>query len=192
QVLPTHNVNELFAGLWDTVNTTYEEVSGVSDRAAAEALGIELDDPTHPRSVSPTASGPYLPSVAPNSPATTAANDDDVEYVAAATDADYAAYTGNEDVKAAIDGALDALGIHDPEARENWTRGYLVLIERESGGDPNAIDNWDSNAASGQHSRGLTQTIPGTFEAYHVAGTSNNIYDPVANVAASMNYVMDR
>lgn len=192
QVLPTHNVNELFAGLWDTVNTTYEEVSGVSDRAAAEAVGIELDDPTHPRSVSPTASGPYLPSVAPNSPATTAANDDDVEYVAAATDADYAAYTGNKDVKAAIDGALDALGIHDPEARENWTRGYLVLIERESGGDPNAINNWDSNAASGQHSRGLTQTIPGTFEAYHVAGTSNNIYDPVANVAASMNYVMDR
>ncbi|WP_280435573.1 transglycosylase SLT domain-containing protein [Nocardia carnea] len=191
QALPSSVVNGLFTALWDTVNTTYEQVSGVSDRAAAEALGIELDDPTHPRSISPAATGPLLPSVAPNSPASSAANDG-VEYTAAATDADYAAYTGSKDVKAAIDGALDALGIHDPEARENWTRGYLVLIERESGGDPNAINNWDSNAASGQHSRGLCQTIPATFESYHVAGTSNNIYDPVANVAASMNYVMER
>lgn len=192
QALPALIVNGLFIALWDTVNATYEQVSGVSDRAAAEALGIELDDPTHPRSTNPAASGPLLPSIAPNSPASSAANGGDAEYVAAATDADYAAYTGDKDVKAAIDGALDALGIHDPEARENWTRGYLVLIERESGGDPNAINNWDSNAASGQHSRGLTQTIPGTFESYHVAGTSNNIYDPVANVAASMSYVMER
>jgi SLT domain-containing protein len=32
------------------------------------------------------------------------------------------------------------------------------------------------------------QTIGSTFAAYHVAGTSYNIYDPLANVAAALNY----
>ncbi|MEV5832447.1 transglycosylase SLT domain-containing protein [Nocardia sp. NPDC052112] len=88
--------------------------------------------------------------------------------------------------------ALDALGIKDPEARARWTEGYMTLIERESGGDAGAINNWDSNAAAGHASQGLTQTIPGTFSSYHVAGTSKNITDPTANIAASMNYVMHR
>lgn len=117
--------------------------------------------------------------------------DDRPRYVSDA-ESGYAPYTGDQDTAAAISGALDALGIEDPEARENWTRGYQVLIARESGGNPNAVNNWDSNAAAGQNSRGLTQTIPGTFRAYHVRGTSNDIHDPVANVAASMNYVMNR
>jgi SLT domain-containing protein len=42
------------------------------------------------------------------------------------------------------------------------------------------------------HSRGELQTVPGTFAAYHQAGTSTNVYDPVANTAAAMNYVMER
>ncbi|WP_067670615.1 transglycosylase SLT domain-containing protein [Nocardia miyunensis] len=88
--------------------------------------------------------------------------------------------------------ALDALGITDPAAREKWTEGYLTLIERESGGDVGAINLSDSNAAAGHPSQGLTQTIPSTFEAYHVAGTSSSITDPTANIAASMNYVMHR
>ncbi|WP_280455355.1 transglycosylase SLT domain-containing protein [Nocardia brasiliensis] len=88
--------------------------------------------------------------------------------------------------------ALDALGITDPVARANWTRGYLVLIARESGGDTGAINLTDSNAAAGHPSQGLTQTIPSTFRSYHVAGTSSSITDPTANIAASMNYVMQR
>ena len=32
------------------------------------------------------------------------------------------------------------------------------------------------------------QVIGSTFAAYHVAGTSNNIYDPLANIAAALNY----
>ncbi|RDI45350.1 transglycosylase SLT domain-containing protein [Nocardia mexicana] len=88
--------------------------------------------------------------------------------------------------------ALDSLGITDPRARERWTQGYLTLIKRESGGDTGAINLSDSNAAAGHPSQGLTQTIPSTFEAYHVAGTSRSITDPTANIAASMNYVMNR
>lgn len=103
-------------------------------------------------------------------------------------------------VTAAIEEALDVLGITDPEARQHWREGYQTLIRRESSFDPHAINNSDSNAvgpimADGGHagsSRGLAQVIPSTFRAYHVAGTSNDIFDPVANIAASMNYVMHR
>ncbi|MFQ6328977.1 transglycosylase SLT domain-containing protein [Nocardia sp. CWNU-33] len=103
---------------------------------------------------------------------------------------DYAKYTGTTTVNQAIEGALDALGITDPVARENWRKGYLVLIERESSNNPNAINLEDSNADAGHPSEGLAQCIPSTFRENHVPGTSNFIRDPVANVAASMNYVM--
>lgn len=66
---------------------------------------------------------------------------------------------------------------------------FLALMAAESGGNPNAINNWDSNAAAGIPSQGLMQVIPPTFAAYHVAGTSNNILDPLANMAASANYI---
>ncbi|WP_280313967.1 transglycosylase SLT domain-containing protein [Nocardia wallacei] len=97
-----------------------------------------------------------------------------------------------EQVRAHIKEALKALGITDPVAIQNWTEGYMTLIKRESGFNAGAKNLHDSNAAAGHPSQGLTQTIPSTFEAYHVAGTSNVITDPTANIAASMNYVMHR
>ncbi|MCA2238137.1 hypothetical protein JF737_15920 [Mycobacterium avium] len=101
-------------------------------------------------------------------------------------------------IREAIDGALDALGITDPQARQRWQEGYQTLIERESSGRVHAIANGDSNAvgpmmADGGHrgsSRGLAQVTPSTFEAFWVPGTSKDIFDPVANIAASMNYVI--
>lgn len=98
----------------------------------------------------------------------------------------------------AIDGALDALGITDPQARQRWQEGYQTLIERESSGRVHAIANGDSNAvgpmmSDGGHrgsSRGLAQVTPSTFDAFWVPGTSKDIFDPVANIAASMNYVI--
>ncbi len=98
----------------------------------------------------------------------------------------------------AIDGALDALGITDPQARENWREGYEILVHRESSDRIGAINNGDSNATgpmmtdggySGS-SRGLAQVTPSTFRSFHVPGTSDDIFDPIANIAASMNYVM--
>lgn len=64
-----------------------------------------------------------------------------------------------------------------------------ALMSAESGGDPNAINNYDSNAQNGDPSRGLMQTIGATFNAYHVSGTSQNIYDPLANIAAALAYI---
>ncbi|MER6287465.1 transglycosylase SLT domain-containing protein [Streptomyces sviceus] len=70
--------------------------------------------------------------------------------------------------------------------------GLYRNIMRESSGNPNAINNWDINAINGIPSKGLLQVIPPTFQAYHVAGTSWNIYDPVANITAAANYAAHR
>ncbi|MFE6484891.1 LysM peptidoglycan-binding domain-containing protein [Streptomyces sp. NPDC088747] len=66
--------------------------------------------------------------------------------------------------------------------------GIYRNIIRESAGNPVAINNWDSNAAAGTPSKGLLQVIDPTFTAYHVAGTSTDPYDPVANITAACNY----
>ncbi|GAA5071725.1 transglycosylase SLT domain-containing protein [Nocardia iowensis] len=66
--------------------------------------------------------------------------------------------------------------------------GIFRNIMRESTGNPQAINLWDSNAAAGIPSKGLLQVIDPTFRAYHVEGTSWDIYDPVANIAAACNY----
>ncbi len=96
--------------------------------------------------------------------------------------------------------ALDRLDITDPAARHNWTRGYETLIARESGGRASAVATEpatvpgpaQSDGRGLGYARGLTQTIPATFASFHQPGTSTNIYDPVANICASMNYVMHR
>ena len=74
----------------------------------------------------------------------------------------------------------------------SWAGPLRVLIMRESGGNPNAINLWDSNARAGHPSQGLMQTIPGTFMAYHQPGTSFSITDPIANIAAGINYIKAR
>lgn len=70
--------------------------------------------------------------------------------------------------------------------------GLHKNIMRESSGNPRAINGWDINAINGIPSKGLLQVIPPTFATYHVKGTSNNIYDPVANITAAANYAAHR
>ncbi|GAB2945431.1 LysM peptidoglycan-binding domain-containing protein [Streptomyces heilongjiangensis] len=65
-------------------------------------------------------------------------------------------------------------------------------IMRESSGNPQAINNWDSNAAAGTPSKGLLQVIDPTFAAYHVPGTAYDPFDPVANITAACNYAAAR
>lgn len=65
-------------------------------------------------------------------------------------------------------------------------------VMRESSGNPRAINLWDSNAAAGHPSKGLLQLIEPTFDAYHVAGTPSDIWDPVANITAACNYAAHR
>ncbi|MEV5652778.1 transglycosylase SLT domain-containing protein [Nocardia sp. NPDC052254] len=66
-----------------------------------------------------------------------------------------------------------------------------LIIEHESGGDPNAINNWDSNAAAGHPSKGLMQCIDSTFSA-HAAPGHTDIWNPVDNIVAATRYSIDR
>jgi TP901 family phage tail tape measure protein len=68
----------------------------------------------------------------------------------------------------------------------------LAQMNLESGGNPQAINLTDSNAQKGTPSKGLLQTIDSTFNAYHWPGTSGNVYDPLANIAAAINYGRSR
>lgn len=75
---------------------------------------------------------------------------------------------------------------------QSWMSGLLTIAAYESGYNPNAINLSDINAARGDPSRGLMQLIMSNFLAYHQAGTSFNIYDPVANIAAAIRYIEAR
>lgn len=68
----------------------------------------------------------------------------------------------------------------------------LRRMNQESGGNPRAINNWDINAKAGDPSRGLMQTIGSTFNAYAGKLRSRGIYDPLANIYASMRYALAR
>jgi hypothetical protein len=62
----------------------------------------------------------------------------------------------------------------------------------ESGGNPNAINLTDINAQNGDPSKGLMQVISETFAAYRSPALSSNIYDPLANIFAGLNYAVHR
>ena len=69
--------------------------------------------------------------------------------------------------------------------------GVKKIIMAESGGNPRAINNWDSNAQRGTPSQGLMQTIPSTFKAYvHPSLAGSSITDPVANITAGLRYMI--
>jgi len=74
----------------------------------------------------------------------------------------------------------------------SYTDLVLHRIQVESGGNPNAINLWDSNAKAGYPSQGLMQTIPQTFAAYAGPYKSRGITDPLASIYAGLNYAIHR
>lgn len=105
-----------------------------------------------------------------------------------------------DQMKAIVAEALDIHGITDDAIRSKWATVLLYIAQHESGYDPSAGNNWDSNAVGSaqvdglpsQSSRGLFQFIPSSFAASHVSGTSTSIYDPVAGAAACIQYLQTR
>lgn len=92
-----------------------------------------------------------------------------------------------------LDGWIrESLAIMKAKGIPGSYNGLHRNIIRESSGNPQAINNWDINAINGIPSKGLLQVIPPTFNAYHVPGTSWNIYNPVANITAAANYAADK
>lgn len=103
--------------------------------------------------------------------------------------------SGGVSVPGAVSGAVAqwmAQAVQLTGVGSGWIPDLETIAHYESSDNPNAINLTDSNAAAGDPSRGLMQTIMSTFLAYHQAGTSMNIYDPVANIAAAINYIRAR
>jgi hypothetical protein len=78
--------------------------------------------------------------------------------------------------------ALGVMGL--PQA---LAKGVKQVILHESNGNPDAINNFDSNALAGHPSQGLMQTIPTTFKAcVDPKLADRSITDPVANITAGV------
>ena len=86
-----------------------------------------------------------------------------------------------------VEMALGKLGL--PTSHKNRT---IQQIDIESGGNPNAQNNWDSNAQRGDPSIGLLQVIKSTFEAYRAKDLPNDQRHPLANIYAGINYANKR
>ncbi|HEV2782011.1 MAG TPA: transglycosylase SLT domain-containing protein [Actinophytocola sp.] len=80
----------------------------------------------------------------------------------------------------------NGINVGDADAQRIWQ-----IIQHESGGNPHAINNWDSNAAKGTPSKGLMQTIDPTFNSYKLPG-HGDIWNPVDNICAGVNYAISR
>jgi hypothetical protein len=116
----------------------------------------------------------------------------------AAQDAAAGLYTGPvgkgvEQWRPVVMQALSILGLPG-----NLTDTTLRRMMQESGGNPNAVNNWDVNARRGTPSVGLMQVIGPTYRSFrhpkhdvgpYMHGTSVN---PLANILASMQYALKR
>jgi hypothetical protein len=87
-----------------------------------------------------------------------------------------------------VTAVLRELGVYSTGNVSN----VLKAIQKESGGNPNAINLTDSNAKAGHPSKGLLQVIAGTFNAYAGKYKSKGVYDPYANIYAGVNYAHHR
>lgn len=77
-----------------------------------------------------------------------------------------------------------------PASKMNM-QDIATIIQHESGGNPNAQNNWDINAKNGTPSIGLMQTIGPTFNSYKLPG-HDNIRNPVDNIIAGVRYAIAR
>ncbi|KWT61725.1 lytic transglycosylase [Streptomyces albus subsp. albus] len=92
-----------------------------------------------------------------------------------------------------LDGWIkESLAIMKEKGIPGSYEGLHRNIMRESSGNPRVVNDWDINAKNGIPSKGLLQVIQPTFERYHVEGTANDLFDPVANITAAANYAAHR
>ncbi|WP_041336193.1 phage tail tape measure protein [Bacillus subtilis] len=98
----------------------------------------------------------------------------------------YKGATGSAEVQKWVTEAVGIAGVPF-----SWVPGLITIAMQESGGNPNAINLWDSNAKAGHPSQGLMQTIPSTFSSNAFPG-HNNILNPIDSVLAAINYIKRR
>jgi hypothetical protein len=95
------------------------------------------------------------------------------------------------DVAQWIDQAIEVLRENGYDIKDSDAAIIATMIEKESSGNPNAINLWDSNAEAGTPSKGLMQTIDPTFNAHALPGHTD-IWNPVDNICAGTAYAIER
>ncbi|QFQ92995.1 tape measure protein [Lacticaseibacillus manihotivorans] len=83
---------------------------------------------------------------------------------------------------------IKALKANGFDASGYQVAAWMRVIQRESNGNPKAINLWDSNAKAGIPSMGLVQTIGPTFNAYKFHG-HNDVYNGYDDLLAGINYM---
>jgi len=90
-------------------------------------------------------------------------------------------------VRSWVDQAAEELEKQGTHMSDKDKINMAIIAMHESGGDPNAVNNWDENAREGHPSIGLVQTIQSTFDAYSLPG-HGDIHNPVDNIIAGYRY----
>ncbi len=177
-------IGEFFGGVWDTVK---------------DFTGSVWDYITHPSKIVQIAidkftdlSGAFEPWISVAKGAVNTVFDSVVGFVKGIFDTqsnvNYNPSAGVEQWRTL---AIRALQMTGQYSEANLQR-LLYQMQTESGGNPNAINNWDINAVNGTPSKGLMQVIDPTFRAYAMPGYDKNIYDPLSNMLASIRYAVSR
>jgi murein DD-endopeptidase MepM/ murein hydrolase activator NlpD len=99
--------------------------------------------------------------------------------------ANFGTMSAGGDLAQWITAAINATGVGMENFQHLWD-----LAMAESSGNPNAINDWDSNWYAGTPSMGLMQTIQSTFDAYALPGYGD-IWNPIANAIAAIRYMLD-
>lgn len=98
---------------------------------------------------------------------------------------------GVEQWRGTVESVLNALAMPS-----SWADPTLAQMDTESGGNPQAINNWDSNAAAGTPSKGLMQVIDPTFDMlypqFSSAGFPDDIWDPRSNIAGGLSWMQQQ
>jgi LysM repeat protein len=176
-------------GGWQRLYQNNRQVVGADPNLIHPGLQLKLDGPALSQTSGSAARTGSASQTAGSSASSANSGDAAGTTTAVSTKATAAAPTSTktyaDNLNGWIDQSLDVMAAHGIPGSYN---GIYRNVMRESSGNPQAINNWDSNAAKGTPSKGLLQVIQPTFDSYHVAGTSMDIYDPVANITAACNY----
>lgn len=175
-------IGEFFGGVWDTVK---------------DFTGNVWDYITHPSKIVQIAidkftdlSGAFEPWISVAKGAVSTVFDSVVGFVKGIFDTqshvNYNPSAGVEQWRTLATRALQMTGQYSEANLER----LLYQMQTESGGNPNAINNWDINAVNGTPSKGLMQVIDPTFRSYAMPGYDKNIYDPLSNMLASIRYAV--
>lgn len=162
--------------------------SNTYNKAANTAIEYYSGSSSSSSSSTPTGEYSYTPKEVELEDSTSSSSSNSSPSSSAGSDVTYSADGGVEQWRGTFASVLDALA----KPASVWLDLGLAQMRTESGGNPNAQNNSDSNAAKGTPSKGLMQVIDPTFATYRSSLYPNDIWDPGANIAAAILYTQAR